>query len=127
MSNVTFTPVAVNFPSPTVADFNIGYIDFPTAVVVTVNLLPPQNAFDLCISMTGPTLGGVKVVGDLQWRRSDQATYTAGTLTDVPVQTFPSTSPATVSVILYFRMLLPWDTTTPNGYSSDILCTTYEH
>ena len=126
-SVLTVSPATVDFGVPTLADFQTGYMDSPVAVTVTINRVQAGNSFDLCIAGASALMGGAKVIGDLQWRRSDLATFNSLTTTFASVDALLNPVPATLTFTIYFRMLLPWATTGPGSYSAPILYQEFEH
>jgi hypothetical protein len=65
-------------------------------------------------------LGGGKVIGDLEWRRSDLATWNSVTLTDAQIEQRVAVSKGLNdpwSNTVFFRMVLHWATDAPATYS----------
>jgi hypothetical protein len=79
-------PVA--FPTPTEANYDAGFVDANAALAFTVSATSGfsyRNA-EVSIRSSSATMGGSKPIGDLQWRRSDVATWTPMTTVNAPVQ-----------------------------------------
>src|SRR5439155_925001 len=73
------------------------------------------------IRSTSASLGGTKVIGDLQWRRSDLATWNSITLTDAQIEqriVVRNASNDPWSNTIFFRMILNWTTDAPGTYSA---------
>ena len=77
----------ITFPAPTAADYVAGFVDSPTGVTFNVNAQTgASRTTTVTIRSTSVTLGNGKVIGDLQWRRSDLATWNDVTLIDAQVE-----------------------------------------
>ncbi len=116
---VSIAPAAVTFPSPTAADFNLGYVD-QSGVSVTVT--PPNGGrtWYLCVRAGTPDLGGYgKPLSTLLWRPSTSASWTPITTTDQLVTSQKSSA----SVVIYFRVALAWAADVPGSYGTPVLFT----
>jgi hypothetical protein len=111
----------VSFPAPTAADFINGFVDAPTGVTFSLNSgNGVQRTTTIAIRSISANLGGGKVIGDLQWRRSDLATWNSITLTDAQVEQRIMVNKGLNdpwSNTIFFRMLLNWTTDAPATYS----------
>lgn len=120
---LTLAGGAINFNAPTSADYIAGYIDSPTGVTFTVNAQTgTSRTTTISVRSTSASLGGGKVIGDLQWRRSDLATWNSITLTDAQVEqriVVRGVSNDPWSNTIFFRMLLNWTTDAPATYSGN--------
>jgi hypothetical protein len=122
VSSLTISPGTVTFATPTVADYNLGYLCAGTvgySVTATTNTYRTDTLFVRATATSIPSdvAGVTKVIGDLQFNTS---TVGCGATTGwAPVP--PSTAaPArvwsarirntTVSGSVYFRLLLTWTT-----------------
>jgi hypothetical protein len=120
-TNLTLTSGAVTFPAPTAADYINGYLDAPTGMTFTINSASgPQRTTTISIRSISANLGGGKAIADLEWRRSDLATWNAITLTDAQVEQRVVVNKGLNdpwSNTIFFRMVLNWTTDAPATYS----------
>ena len=120
---LTLTGATVTFNAPTAADYIAGYIDSPTGVTFNVNAQTgASRTTTVSIRSTSANLGGGKVIGDLQWRRSDLAAWNSITLTDSQVEqriVVRGVLNDPWSNTIFFRMLLNWTTDAPATYSGN--------
>jgi hypothetical protein len=118
---LTLTGATITFNAPTAADYIAGYIDSPTGVTFTLNAQTgASRTTTASIRSISASLGGGKVIGDLQWRRSDLAAWNSMTLTDAQVEQrvqVRSGANDPWSNTIFFRMLLNWTTDAPATYS----------
>jgi len=120
-TTVTLTSAAVTFPAPTAADFINGFVDAPTGMTFTINSVNGvQRTTTISIRSISANLGGGKVIADLEWRRSDLATWNSITLTDAQVEQRIVVNKGLNDPwgnTIFFRMLLHWTTDAPATYS----------
>ena len=120
-TTVTLTSAAVTFPAPTAADYINGYVDAPTGMTFTINSVNgAQRTTTISIRSISANLGGGKAIADLEWRRSDLATWNSITLTDAQVEQRVVVNKGLNdpwSNTIFFRMLLNWTTDAPATYS----------
>lgn len=114
----------ITFPAPTAADFVNGYVDSGTGATFTVDATNGNQSHTttILIRATSASLGGAKVIGDLQWRRSDLATWNSITGTDVQVEQRVQVRNGQNdpwSNTIFFRMVLNWTTDGPATYSAN--------
>jgi hypothetical protein len=119
-TTVTLASAAVTFPAPTAADFINGYVDAPTGMTFTINAVngAPRTT-TVSIRSISANLGGGKVIADLQWRRSDLATWNSIALTDAQIEQRVVVNKGLNdpwSNTVFFRMLLNWTTDAPATY-----------
>ena len=122
-TRVTVTGGTIAFPAPTAPDYIAGYIDASTGATFTINSLNgvPRTT-TTSIRSTSASLGTGKVIGDLQWRRSDLATWNSITLTDAQVEQRIVVNKGLNdpwSNTIFFRMLLNWTSDGPATYSAN--------
>lgn len=114
----------VVFPAPTANDYAAGYVNSTAGVTFSVDATQgtePHTTIILIRSLS-TTLGGGKLIGDLEWRRSDLATWTSLSLTNVEVERRPQTRSILNdpwSNTVFFRMRLNWTTDPPGTYSAN--------
>lgn len=117
----------VTFPAPTAADFDAGYIDSPTGATFTINAQTgASRTTTISISSTSATLGGGKVIGELQWRRSDLAVWNSMAVTDAQVEQRVQVRNGLNDPwnnTIFFRMLLNWTTDPPATYTANYVIT----
>jgi hypothetical protein len=118
---LTLAGGTITFAAPTAADYIAGHIDSGTGVTFTLNAQTgTSRTTTVSVRSISTTLGGGKVIGDLQWRRSDLATWTSITLTDAQVEQrvqVRSGANDPWSNTIFFRMVLNWTTDAPATYS----------
>jgi hypothetical protein len=122
-TTLTVSGGTVTFPAPTAADYIAGFIDSSTGATLTINSLNGlSRTTTISIRSTSASLGGGKPIGDLQWRRSDLATWNSITLTDAQVEQRIVINKALNdpwSSTIFFRMLLNWTSDGPATYSAN--------
>jgi len=120
---LTLAGGTITFNAPTAADYIAGYIDSPTGVTFALNAQTgASRTTTVSIRSTSPSLGGAKVIGDLQWRRSDLAAWNSITLTDAQVEqriVVKGVLNDPWSNTIFFRMLLNWTTDPPGAYAGN--------
>jgi len=118
---------AITFPTPTAADYVAGFVDAATGMTFTVNAQTGiSRTTTIAIRSSSANLGSGKVLGDLQWRRSDLATWNTITVTDAQVEqriVVRGTLNDPWSNTIFFRMLLSWVTDAPATYSANYVIT----
>jgi hypothetical protein len=126
-TTLTLANATVTFPAPTAADYINGYVDAATGVTFTLNATSgASRTTTVLIRATSASLGGGKVIGDLQWRRSDLATWSAITSTDVQVEQrvmVKNGANDPWNNTIFFRMLLSWTTDAPATYTANYVIT----
>jgi hypothetical protein len=117
----------VTFPAPTAADYINGYVDATTGVTVTVNSQNGANrTTTISIRSSSANLGNGKAIGDLQWRRSDLATWNSMSVVDSQVEQRPVVNKGLNdpwSNTIFLRMLLDWTRDAPGTYSANYVIT----
>ena len=117
----------VTFPAPTATDFDAGYINSPTGATFTINAQTgASRTTTVSISSTSATLGGGKVIGELQWRRSDLAVWNSMAVTDAQVEQRVQVRNGLNDPwnnTIFFRMLLNWTTDPPATYAANYVIT----
>ena len=118
----------ITFPAPTATDYVNGYV-CSTGVLFTVDATSSSgqaNVTTVVIKSTSANLGNGKVLADLQWRRSDLATWNTITLANVTVETRNQTFNGANdpwSNTIFFRMKLTWTTDAPAAYTANYTIT----
>src|SRR5229473_2098601 len=114
---LTVAGSAITFAAPTAADYIAGFIDASTGATFTLSAQTgTSRTTTISIRSTSGSLGNGKVIGDLEWRRSDLATWNSITLTDAQVEQRVMVKgvlndPWTNRI--FFRMKLAWTTDAP--------------
>lgn len=120
---LTLAGGTIAFATPTANDYDAGFIDSPTGVTFTVNAQTGTSRTTvISVRSTSASLGSGKVIGDLQWRRSDLATWSSMTLTDTQVEqriVVRNVLNDPWSNTIFFRMLLSWTSDGPATYSAN--------
>lgn len=128
--SLTLTGTPNVFAAPALADFNAGVIANPTGIVYTVNVTggstTRSRTSSVSIRASSATLGGGKVLSDLEWRRSDLVAWNAMTTTNATIESRTvrrngSNDPWSNTV--FVRMLLHWTTDAPATYTTGLVFT----
>lgn len=111
----------ITFPAPTAADYIAGFVNAPAGATFTINSVNgvPRTT-TVSVRSISASLGGGKVIGDLQWRRSDLAAWNSITLTDTQIEQRVVVNKGLNDPwgnTIFFRMLLNWTTDPPATYS----------
>jgi hypothetical protein len=126
-TSLTLTGGTITFPAPTAADYINGYVNSTTGVLFTIDATNGgSRTTTVSIRTTSANLGGGKVIGDLQWRRSDLATWSSISLTDAQVEQRIVVAKGLNdpwSNTIFFRMTLNWATDAPATYSGSYTVT----
>lgn len=113
----------INFVAPTAADYIAGFINSGTGATFTLNAQTgASRTTTVSIRSLSASLGNGKAIGDLQWRRSDLATWNSITLTDAQVEQRVQVRNGLNdpwSNTIFFRMVLTWTTDAPATYSGN--------
>jgi len=122
-TNLTLSGGTITFPAPTAADYIAGFVNSTTGVTFTVGAQTgASRTTTIAIRSTSADLGNGKVIGDLQWRRSDLATWNSITLTDAQVEQRVVVRNALNdpwSNTIFFRMVLNWTSDAPATYTAN--------
>src|SRR5215208_6342079 len=122
-TNLSLAGGTITFPAPTAADYTAGWINSTSGVTLTVNAQSgASRTTTISIRSTSANLGNGKVIGDLQWRRADLATWNSISVTDTEVEqrvVVRGSLNDPWSNTIFFRMLLSWDTDSPATYSAN--------
>jgi len=122
-TNLTVTGGTITFPAPTAADYIAGFVNSTTGATFTIdsqNGVPRTTT--VSIRSTSPNLGNGKLIGDLQWRRSDLATWSSITLSDSQVEQRIVINKGLNdpwSNTVFFRMVLNWTSDAPATYAAN--------
>lgn len=124
---LTLTNATVTFPAPTATDYINGYVDAATGVTFTLNAQTgTERTTTISIRASSVDLGGGKVIGDLEWRRSDLAIWNSITPTDAQIEqriVIRGVSNDPWSNTIFFRMLLRWASDPPATYTANYVIT----
>ncbi|HZE08675.1 MAG TPA: hypothetical protein VE110_07935 [Gemmatimonadaceae bacterium] len=126
-TNFTVTGGTITFPAPTAADYINGFVNSTTGVTFTLNSGNGVNrTTTVSIRSASTDLGNGKVLGDLQWKRSDLATWNSITLVDSPIEQRIVVNKGLNdpwSNTVFFRMTLNWATDAPATYTANYVLT----
>ena len=122
-TNLTLAGGTITFPAPTAADYIAGFVNSTGGVTFTVDAQSgASRTTTILIRSTSANLGNGKVLGDLQWRRSDLATWNDITITDAQVEQRVQVRNALNdpwSNTIFFRLKLAWTSDPPGTYSAN--------
>jgi hypothetical protein len=124
VTSLTLAGQTITFPAPTATDYINGFVNSATGVTFTVNATAGNQSHTTTVSIraTSANLGGGKVLADLQWRRSDLATWNSITSTNVQVEQRVQVRNGLNDPwnnTIFFRMLLNWTTDAPRTYTAN--------
>jgi len=126
-TSLTLTGGTITFPTPTATDYINGYVNSTSGVLFAINATNGgSRTTTISIRTTSANLGSGKVIGDLQWRRSDLATWNSISLTDAQVEQRIVVAKGLNdpwSNTIFFRMILNWATDAPATYSGSYTIT----
>jgi len=112
----------VTFPSPTVTDYNNGFVNDLTPLTYTLTLSTgAASTTTVAIHSTSTDLGGGKALADLQWRRGDLVAWNAMTTANVTVQSVQLTAGTPYANTIFFRTLLSWTADPPASHSANLV------
>ncbi|HEY3133720.1 MAG TPA: hypothetical protein VGJ47_03750 [Gemmatimonadaceae bacterium] len=122
-TSLTLTGGTITFPAPTAADYIAGFVNSASGVTFTVNSQSGiTRTTTVSIRSTSADLGNGKLLGDLQWRRSDLASWNSITLTDAQVEQRIVINKGLNdpwSNTIFFRLVLNWTTDAPATYAAN--------
>src|SRR2546423_11787724 len=122
-TNLTVAGGTIPFPTPTAADYIAGFVNSATGATFSVNAQTgASRTTTISIRSTSADLGNGKVIADLQWRRSDLATWNSITLTDSQVEqrvVIRNGLNDPWSNTIFFRMVLNWTSDAPATYAAN--------
>jgi hypothetical protein len=121
-TSLTVTGGTITFPA-TAADYIAGFVNSTGGATFSINSVNGiQRTTTVSIRSTSTDLGNGKLIGDLQWRRSDLATWNSITLTDAQVEQRIVINKALNdpwSNTIFFRLVLNWTTDAPATYTAN--------
>ena len=113
----------ITFAAPTAADYIAGFINSATGVTFTLSAQTgASRTTTISIRSISASLGSGKVIGDLEWRRSDLATWNSISLTDAQVEQRVMVRTGLNdpwSNTMFFRLILNWTTDAPATYTAN--------
>jgi hypothetical protein len=120
---LTVTGGTITFPAPTAADYIAGFVNSSTGATFTINAQTgASRTATILLRSTSATLGNGKIIGDLQWRRSDLAAWNDITLTDAQVEqrvVVRNGLNDPWNNTIFFRLKLNWTSDAPGTYSAN--------
>lgn len=113
---IQIRPGLITFPSPTVADYDSGWL---MATVAEIRVRPRRRAdrgWELCLAADSPTMGGYgKPVSDIEFRQDGTGTWIPLTTSDQLL----AVGDRRRNVQLQFRLALDWTQDVPGHYETD--------
>jgi hypothetical protein len=120
---LTVTGGTITFPAPTAADYIAGFVNSSGGATFTTNAQTgASRTTTISIRSTSANLGNGKMIGDLQWRRSDLATWNSISLTDAQVEqriVVRNGLNDPWNNTIFFRMVLNWTADSPATYTAN--------
>jgi len=123
-TDLTLSGGTVTFPAPTATDYINGYVYSTSGVTYTLNATngTASHTTTILLRATSTNLGNGKLLTDLEWRRSDLASWNAISTTNTQVE-------QKVMVLnllndpwsntIFFRMKLSWTSDAPATYAAN--------
>ncbi|HET9634289.1 MAG TPA: hypothetical protein VFP26_00025 [Gemmatimonadaceae bacterium] len=113
----------VTFPAPTATDYINGYVYSTSGVTYTINATNGAASHTTTVSLraTSADLGNGKTLADLEWRRSDLATWNTISATNTQVEQkimINGVLNDPWSNTIFFRMKLNWTADPPATYTA---------
>lgn len=123
-TDLTLAGATITFPAPTATDYLAGFVNSTTGVTFTVDATNGNQSHTTTVRIRSlsASLGGGKVLADLQWRRSDLVAWNTITLTDAQVEQRVQVKDGLNdpwSNTIFFRMVLTWTTDAPATYTAN--------
>ena len=122
-TNLSLTGGTITFSAPTAADYIAGYVYSTTGVTFTLDAQTgASRTTTVSIRSTSPGLGNGKAISELEWRRSDLATWNPITLADAQVERrimIRNSTNDPWSNTVFFRMKLTWTSDAPGTYAAN--------
>jgi hypothetical protein len=126
-TGLTVTGGTIAFPAPTATDYVNGFVDATTGATFTIDSQTGgSRTTTISIRASSANLGNGKVIGDLQWRRSDLATWNSIGLVDSQVEQRVIVNKGLNdpwSNTIFFRLLLDWTKDAPGTYTANYVVT----
>ncbi len=125
---LTVTGGPITLPAPTVTDYDAGYAVAPTGLAFQANVAgaATNRTTTVSIRATAATLGGSKLVSDLEWRRADLGTWNQMSVSDAVIESRPvrkNTLNDPWGNTVFLRMRLTWASDAPATYTTDLVVT----
>jgi hypothetical protein len=123
-TDLTLGGGTITFPAPTATDYINGYVYSTSGVSYTLDATNGNISHTTTVSLraTSANLGGAKPLTDLEWRRSDLATWNAISSTNVQVEQkimIKGLLNDPWSNTVFFRMKLSWTADPPATYAAN--------
>jgi len=122
-TNLSVAGGTITFPAPTAADYIAGFVTATNGATFTINAQTGvSRTTTVSLRSTSADLGNGKLIGDLQWRRSDLAAWNSITLTDAQVEQRVVVRNGLNDPwgnTIFFRMVLNWTTDAPATYTGN--------
>ncbi|HEX7919019.1 MAG TPA: hypothetical protein VF454_06405 [Gemmatimonadales bacterium] len=132
-NRLTLSGITITFPTVTEANYDAGFVAASNSITFTFDASKAggansgtQRTSIVSVKATTTTMGGTKAIGDLQWRRSDLATWNSLSTTDATIESrqfvFNGLNDPWSNTV-FFRTVLNWATDTPATYSATLTFT----
>jgi hypothetical protein len=123
-TDLTLAGGTITFPAPTATDYVNGFVNSTTGVTYTLAATNGNGSHTttVLIRATSANLGNGKLLGDLQWRRSDLSAWNTIGATNTQVEQkimIRGTLNDPWSNTIFFRMLLDWTKDAPALYTAN--------
>ena len=113
---IQIRPGLITFPTPTVADYNAGWLLAPVAEIRVRPQRPADRGWELCLAADSPTMGGYgKPVSDIEFRQDGTGTWIPRSTSDQLL----AVGNRNRRVQLQFRLALDWTQDVPGHYETD--------
>ena len=123
-TDLTLGAGTITFPAPTATDYINGFVNSATGVTYTLDATNGNGSHTttVLIRATSANLGNGKLLGDLQWRRSDLSAWNSIGATNTQVEQkimIRGTLNDPWSNTIFFRMVLDWTKDAPAVYTAN--------
>lgn len=113
---VRIRPGQIDFPSPTISDYNAGWLLAPAARIRVRPRANADRAWELCLSADSPTMGGYgKPISDIEFQQDGTGAWIPLSMSDQLL----AVGERNRLVQLQFRVALDWALDAPGYYETD--------
>ena len=123
-TDLTLSGGTITFPAPTATDYINGFVNSTTGVTYTLDATNGNQSHTttVLIRASSVNLGNGKIIGDLQWRRSDLSAWNNITTTNSQVEQKVMVRGGQNdpwSNTIFFRLVLDWTKDSPATYAAN--------
>lgn len=113
-------PALIQFPAPSSADFDAGWLEAPVAEVRVTPRGAASQGWEVCLRAESATMGGYgKPISDIEFRQNGTGPWVPLSSSDQLL----ASGDRGASVQLQFRVALDWTEDVPGQYAADFTAT----